>query len=29
MSLIEKINDDMKQSMKNQEKEKLNVIRLL
>lgn len=29
MSLIEKINDDMKQSMKNQEKEKLNVIRML
>lgn len=29
MSLVEKINDDMKQAMKNQEKEKLGVIRML
>ena len=29
MSLVEKINEDMKQAMKNQEKEKLGVIRML
>lgn len=29
MSLIEKINDDMKLAMKSQDKEKLNVIRML
>ena len=29
MNLVEKINEDMKQAMKNQEKEKLGVIRML
>ncbi|MCJ8006877.1 GatB/YqeY domain-containing protein [Lederbergia wuyishanensis] len=29
MSLLERLNDDMKQAMKNKEKEKLSVIRML
>lgn len=29
MSLLERINDDMKQAMKNKEKEKLSVIRMI